>query len=407
MTEKTLETIDIPVYKRSYLENAIEKINRKAVKMGCEPLALSFDNPHEYRTSHHPFTGHKLVNPIVVEMVSAHLSYVIPRINGYELIAKLDIFKGDDGKVLLVCPVPGKTVPEKWINATSIQCDHCNKKRYRTHSVLLRNTENGEYKEVGSTCVKDFFGLDPKGFMFMASIIFDSIVGGIKDSDCLKNDNGAWGYNVDTILNITSAVIKKFGWTSRAVANEYNYQSTSDRVWNNLEPHIGMAKENFVTVDEEDKELSAKVIEYFKNLDHKGNEYLSNLIKLVKMGYVPSKYMGYACSMIITYEKAMNIERKKSEKDTRVSNYVGEVGKRLKNVKAEVIFKRHIESNYGTSTLYTFKDDEGNIMKTFYSGSNISLEKGNIIYLSGTVKKHNEYENEKQTMLNRISVKEV
>jgi hypothetical protein len=406
MTEKIIETINIPVYKKDYLEKAIAKINRKAVKMGCDPLSLSFDNPHEYRTSTHPFTGQKLVNPIVIEMVSAHLNYVIPQIKGYELIAKLDIFSGDGKRVVLVSPVPEKTVPEKWLNATSIKCDHCNKNRYRTHSVLLRNVDSDEYKEVGSTCVKDFFGLDPKGFMFMASIKFDDIVGGISDEKC-AGDGRVWGYDLESVLSITSAVIEKFGWTSRSTANNNNCQSTSDHVWDNLSPYIGMPQEKFVSVNNNDREKAGRVIEYFKTVDPKGNEYLSNLVKIVELGYVPSKYMGYACSMIVAYEKAMSIEHKKVEKDTRISNYVGEVGKRLKNVKVEVIFERNVESNYGTSTLYAFKDTDGNVIKTFYSGYNVNLNKGDIVLLTGTVKKHVEYEGEKQTMVNRILVKEV
>ena len=161
MTEPIVETIAIPVYKRNYLQKAIDKINRKAVKMGCAPLVLTFDNPHEYKTSYHPYTGAKLLNPIVVEMIDATLTYTIPMIEGYELIAKLDLYNGENGNTVLISPVPEKTVPEKWLNATSIQCDHCGQNRFRTHSILLQHTESGEYKEVGSTCVKDFFGLDP------------------------------------------------------------------------------------------------------------------------------------------------------------------------------------------------------------------------------------------------------
>jgi hypothetical protein len=58
------------------------------------------------------------------------------------------------------------------------------------------------------------------------------------------------------------------------------------------------------------------------------------------------------------------------------------------------------------STLYAFKDALGNVFKSFYSGYNIKLNKGDVVLLTGTVKKHNEYQGRKETMLNRIAVKD-
>lgn len=407
MTEPIIETVAIPVYKQSYLQKKIDKINRKALKMGCDPLVLTFDNPHEYRTSYHPFTGAELLNPIVVEMIDATLTYTIPMIEGYELIATLDLYNGENGNTVLVSAVPEKTVPEEWVNATSIKCDHCGQNRFRTHSILLQHTESGEYKEVGSTCVKDFFGLDPKGFMFMASIKFHQIVGGIKDEDCCKGGR-VWSYGLKTVLMVTAAVINKFGWTSKANAYNYNVPSTCDRVWENLEPYRGMPDADKVSADEADEALAEKVIEHFSNLNPNGNEYLTNLVKIAELGHVPSKYMGFACSMIIAYEKAMEIERKRetAKEEGKDSNFVGSLKERLKDIKVEVTFKRNIESDFGVSTLYAFKDVNGNIFKTFYSGYSFDLEVGDVLLITGTVKKHDEFRGVKQTMLNRVVVKE-
>jgi hypothetical protein len=313
MTDPIIETIAIPVYKVEYLKKAIAKINKKALKMGCDLLQLSFDNPHEYRTNENPWTGHRMASPIVVEMIDATLTYNIPMIEGYELVATLDIFNGENGNTVLVSPVPEKTVPEQWLNATSIKCDHCGQNRYRTHSILLKHTESGEYKEVGSTCVKDFFGLDPRGFMFMASIKFHGIIGGIKDEDCVKG-NRIWSYDLASVLAFVAAVMDKFGWTSKANAYNYSIQSTCDRVWDNLEPYRGMPQDDFVSVSDDNHALAEKAIEHFKNLDPKGNEYLSNLVKIADLGYVPVKYMGFACSMITLTKKQwklnVNVKRK-------------------------------------------------------------------------------------------------
>lgn len=411
MTEKIVESIDIPAYKVSYLTKKIEKMNRKALKMGCDPLVLTFDNEHVLEYWDHPQTGHRLTSPIIIEMVTATLTYNIPIIEGYELVAKLDIFHGEDGNQVLISAVPDAVIPEKWQNATSIQCDHCGWNRNRHHSVLLREIETNEYKEVGSTCVKDFFGLDPSGFMFMASIKFHGIVGGIKDEDCMKGGRRIYSYPLNYVLGYASAVINQFGWASKKYAYDFGGNSTCNRVWDNLEPYRGMPRSEFVQISDEDHALADKVIEYYKNLDPEGNDYLLNLVKLAKLNYVPSKFMGFAVSMINSYKNAMERlenQKKREEElaDAPESNYVGVIGERLKNVRVEVTFAKEIETMYGMSTLYAFKDALGNIFKTFYSGTSIELKNGDVVLLTGTVKKHNEYQGRKETMLNRIIVKD-
>jgi len=152
----TTESIDIPVYKISYLEEKITKLNRKAVKLGCDPMVLTFDNNHTIEYTEHPITGRVLLTPMVVEMVTATLDFEIPSIKGYSLVATLDIFPdiaGDSSKrkKVLISAVPDKVVPTEYKNKTDIHCEHSGYIRNRHHSVLLE--KNGEYIEVGSTCV--------------------------------------------------------------------------------------------------------------------------------------------------------------------------------------------------------------------------------------------------------------
>jgi hypothetical protein len=104
----------------------------------------------------------------------------------------------------------------------------------------------------------------------------------------------------------------------------------------------------------------------------------------------------------------MEIEREREKKadEGKDSNFVGSLKERLKNIKVEVTYKRNIESDFGVSTLYAFKDDLGNIYKTFYSGYSWELEVGDVVLMTGTVKKHDEFKGVKQTMLNRVVVAE-
>lgn len=404
----------IPAYNQNHLQKSIAKLNRKARKLGCAPLVLSFTPAENFETYVNPYTGLRMFTPIIIEQVEAHLEYEIPTLNGYELIAKLDIYPSDDGgSEVLVSAVPEKEVPVEYKNMTEINCDHCGYNRIRNHSILIRHMDTNEYLQVGSTCVKDFFaGNDPADFMFYASIKFDTIIGGIKEESSFGSYGREYsGYDIESVLTVTAAAIEKWGWMSRSKAYHEECMSTSDHVFHNLNPRPNMHEEEKCQVNENNKALAEKALEWWENVDPKNNDYLLNCVKLTKLAYIPYKFMGFACSMVSTYQREMEkvnrIEREKAVKaGKRQSAWVGNIGNRILGIPVTVISTRKFDTNFGTSTLYVFKDTLENIYKTFYTGSSWEYTEGNKIIIDGTVKKHEEFRGEKQTMLNRVSAKE-
>jgi len=416
-----IEKIDIPVAKKNYLQTKIDKINRKAKKMGCEPLVLVFDNEHVYTYNVDHYTGAKLAFPRHIDMCTANLIYQIPIIEGYELIARLDIYPTvDGGNEVMVSAVPEKKVPAKYMNKTEIHCDHCGWKRNRNHSILLQHTETGEYKEVGSTCVKDFFGIDPKGFMLMASIKFDELINGIDTDDRYQNEmKNSGGYDIIEVFAVSAAAIAKWGWLSKGKAWELNkeydasYISTASHVIDNLDResayYAKMDDSLKVHIENEDIELAKKVYEYFTNLDPKNNDYLINCCKIIRIGYVPYNHIGITCSMVSAYNREIaKIEKIEADKKSGevVSEWQGAVGQRLKDITVECTYTRTFQNDFGEQTLYAFKDANGNVYKTFYSGYKWSCEVGDIVMITGTVKKHNEFQGKKETMMNRVVTKD-
>ena len=407
----TIQTVTIRKSNMDELIANIEKMNKKCRKLGCEEMVLSFDNEHTKSFDYHPVTNHHLITPMIIEYVDAHLEYEIPVIEGWELVATLDIYPGENDNQVLVSAVPEKEVPDAYKNRNYIACEHCGFNRNRYHSVLLQHTETKEYKEVGSTCVKDFMGHDPRGFMFMASIDFPAIAS-FKDEDLYGSyGRRLYAYGLKDVLSFTSAVIKKHGWLSKGNAYKFGGESTSEKVWDNLEPTqdvLKHRKDNLVERDDDDHAFAEATIEYFENVDVTDNDYLTNCQKIANLGYVPTKYMGFACSMVSSYQRVLNDNAKK-EADEKLppSEWQGEIGQRLSNIRVKVVYLKHIESEYGFSTLYIFKDALGNDYKTFYSGSKWELEQDEEVLITGTVKRHEEFRNKKSTMLNRVAVKEV
>jgi uncharacterized protein (DUF3820 family) len=91
------------------------------------------------------------------------------------------------------------------------------------------------------------------------------------------------------------------------------------------------------------------------------------------------------------------------------SYHVGKVGERISRT-VEVAMKKVVNGFYGESLLLKFKDEEGNVLMTFYSGNSSDiwdLDLREKVVLTGTVKEHDEYNGEKQTKLTRIKTSPV
>lgn len=398
----------IPAHNRQQLEKAIAKLNRKAAKLGCKPLVLTFSNEHNKEIHQHPYNGNKLSPPWVMAMVDAELEYDIPTLEGYELVARLDLYSGDNGPVVMVAAVPGQAVPEAYKNLDRIGCDHCGHKRARKHAILIHHIEDDRYMQVGTTCVKDFFGFnDPSGMMFSASIMFSQICGSLDDEYGMKQARDCWGYSLEEVFTMSAACIRHWGWLSATKARniEGSPAPTAEHVRDNLNVWPNMPQELIVDgVSEEDKEEGRLTLAHWQAVDPGYNDYLQNCCNLIKLGYVPDRYLGVAVSMVATYQReALKLkERELMKAKHGESKHVGSIGDRLKGVEATCIYCRNFENEWGMKTLYTFRDASGNIFKTWYSGSTWRVEQGEEVVIDGTVKKHDEFKGEAQTMLNRV-----
>lgn len=81
------------------------------------------------------------------------------------------------------------------------------------------------------------------------------------------------------------------------------------------------------------------------------------------------------------------------------SEFIGAIGDRLRKIPAVIVGKKEINSKYGISTLFTF--ESGNSVLCWFTSSFKEEDVGDKILLSGTVKDHKEYGQQKQTVLTR------
>jgi len=93
------------------------------------------------------------------------------------------------------------------------------------------------------------------------------------------------------------------------------------------------------------------------------------------------------------------------EKEPSHSEWVGEVGGRIKEVPVKLLGVYGFTGRYGYSQVVKFEDESGNVF-TWFTAVNIPIKVGATCKLSGTIKKHDEYKGEKTTVLTRCRMME-
>jgi len=132
------------------LEEKIEKLNRRATKLGCEPAVVTVIGSEMVKASRVMPGGRILKYEYEVKLVT--VTGDTPKLEGWSLIAKVEYVSEER---MMLC-VPGESCPEEF-RTRGIECDHCKSKRQRKNVFVLRH-DDGRHVQVGRTCIKDFLG---------------------------------------------------------------------------------------------------------------------------------------------------------------------------------------------------------------------------------------------------------
>lgn len=376
---------EIPEANLTKFEAALEKLSRKAVKLGGVPfLPVVFS-----------YKMVEIAKGQTIKVFEVLIDCTIPQIDGWEFIGRIDHANGEIGNVIRA--LPGREVPEKYRN-TGCNCDHCGIKRFRRDTYVLQNVETGETQQVGSSCLKDFLGgHDPVKLAKMAELLsyarecargYTNFVGGDRRYLILQE-----------FLQYCALSMRNVGYfVSRKVANEKGMQSTDGDACNMM---FSTRVDFYAQLTDAEIDLATKTIEWAAALhETKGqlNDYEHNINVLAQSGAIEFRSSGYAASMIHAYQRAHGLivtpERK-------VSNYVGEKGQKLEFTAT----LKQITATNGRfpGVRYGFEDDAGNLL-VWFTGADLDLDKGERYRVVGKVKDFNEYNNVKSTIVSHCKV---
>jgi len=413
----------VPADNLPLLQERIEKLNKRAAKLGVQPIVLKVGEPIREEKKvpvsdgfggyeRDPETNEILRETVVKITYPVEVEGQAPKYAGWTLVAALEFIaaNGENEAAMFIRTVPGQSLPADFRHADQ-KCDHCGLIRRRSETFVVRH-DDGVLKQVGRQCIADFLGhQDPERYAQIAEWEFSaSDICGEAEEDGWGGGGGRETIWMPDYLAYVAMSVRTDGWLSRSKARllpEGDRRSpTADRALSAMFEKPSKENPHPARPEAEDIEFAGKAVEWLRGTLAKQaelNDYQHNLVVICTRDVVIKKGFGVAASLISTYKREMGFEAERKVRIEREgkSEFFGEVGKR-EVFTLTVLKVIDLQSDFGASHLHRFVDQKGNIA-TWFSSSQ-SLEIGKTYQIKGTVKKHEEYKGIKQTMLTRCSI---
>jgi hypothetical protein len=343
------------------------------------------------------------------------------RMNGWSFYATIE--HGPSGNNIRFVPGLYDERIKNYINA-SRSCDFCKSNRDRNNTYIVINQETDEIKQVGGQCLQKYIGNEAKK---LAKFYFSIMPYFLESFDDEQFGEGGGGFrrgstvfDVDSVLPAAVAITRQVGGYKKADDS----MSTAMLVKMVLDliplPDSRYADASYIAnirslydtgknPTQADKDKATKIIEWFNNLpdDQKDSAYMASLESIIQSDMVSVRSIGILCSIVSAYDRAMSQQASTSAaSQQKVSNHVGSVGAKIPQTKVEVVYTAIKDSTYGEYQLVKMVDDSGNVYTWFNTGAK-RLDNNAQYNITGTVKKHDSFNNVKSTVLTRVKAVEI
>lgn len=403
LNRENSNTFAIPCEEVPYLYQKLESYGNKADKLNIpysivEVGMVTLEKPYKETKEE-------------VECLILSVNFNI-KVNGWQFIASIDHLENGN---IIKSAVNNITLPVEYRTAKYTTCDHCNTERYRKQTHIVYNETTKEFKQVGSTCLKSYTGIDVNNVVAFAD--FFNTIYTYNDSNEGMQDFGGF-FNGEKYLNVRKEICLAYD-----LVNIYGYEkvggrmSTASRVAEMQDYFDGYLRryqpKRYRALKEtfEEKGITFYSDESYKKADEiikyvlsqkVTNDYMNNMHVLLKNKSVDRKYRNFIVSAIAVYNKGLEREKEYQQKHANdmTSKHVGNVGERLNVTIKSCNTVTSWETEYGVTYIYKFVDVNGNI----YTWKTTKVVRDDVTSVTGTVKTHNDYKGIKQTELTRCKV---
>jgi hypothetical protein len=315
-----------------------------------------------------------------------------PRFDGWTFVARVDYVNGQP--VLTGSPFyEGPQVDRDTLTANT--CDHCQVNVRRTKTVVVE--KDGERKQVGTTCLKDFLG-------------HDFTVAWLKDPFAALEEGSGQGptyLQALTVLAYSACVVRQAGFAP--VSNTEDRYPTRDSVAALMGRLGGKALQaalrDFGKPTDEDWDTAAEALEFGRTMSG-DTDYAMNLRAVLadELGLFDPRYFGLVVSAVgVMVRSKSDAAQRAAEKDTVAEALYAEPGTKVEFAEATVARVTSFETAYGFAEAVTFVAD-GYRFKWLTSAAPEFLAEGQRVSLKGTVKGEDTWNDQVSTKLLRCKV---
>lgn len=391
-------TTTIKAYLTDLVTERVAKLAKRATKLGVEAPQVAFTNFREV-----PVRDSQGRKTKELELVcDATLTYEPIKLAGeWQLVASVE--RGELGNLVY----SHLENDFSHLRQAKLTCDHCHVKRQRNKHFVL-HSQTGEEKVVGSTCMKDFLGIDPsKAIQFWT--LFKEV---FEDDEKAKNSKDSQWLPIKTLVAWTCREVELNGFTSRSQAyNSYDDTvSTSDSVGMNFSiqssPQVKQETKDLVKPTSKSLEQAQQVLkELSKSLEQVEQKGITNvsewdfkIASFLTLGYVKGTkdfniVVGATGSTLLKLQKQKE-QAEEQPIDPEAANKLlkSRSGDRV-DFRAKVITVREVENTFSyssaTNLMYILKlgSKENTVKVRFFTSKDFGWKEGDLVGCSVKVKR--------------------
>jgi hypothetical protein len=374
------------------LRKRIDLLNRKAGRLGADPITLTVTNEHTTELLDTD-DGQRIADWTFVVMGNSG-----PVIPGFAFLAALDHTKADNQgqPAVAIRRLPEfaalqaldeddiaklRGVDLEDFRHAENRCEHCGLRRKRNTTYLMFDKETGTVVQVGSDCLKDFTGAEnpekaARWAEMLAALDADMQAEGMLGHDVAGRPAIP---TIDYLAN-AAAVARAHGW-QRRWDDGFRVTGTADHAHDNM-TNGG----TYATVTKADRQLAADALAWARDdlADRDDlSEFDQNLVTYANGDYLGQKGDGLLAYLPQAYLR--ELKRRVKAGDAALSEWVGQPKQRIKDLRLKVNSVYSGTNAYGVYYRTRMVDADGNHF--LWKGSQ-ELEPGETYTMAGTVKGH-------------------
>jgi hypothetical protein len=280
---------NIPEANLPRFEKEIASLSKRSVRLTGSPI-----KPYIFG-----FNMVERADGTATKVYEVYLMADAPKVSGFTFVARID-HTNETGNIIRSVPNTGAMVPDYYRTAQP-NCDHCGHKRMRRDTFLVREDATGEFKQIGSTCLTDFFeGQDPAKIARLAEYLgYAREIGDALEGNGEASLNDRRWISLEAFLQNAAAMVRVLGWVSgKAAYNDPSLTATKISTMQNM--FTTGYREPITAADEATAEAA---LAWARSLGEKADpsEFEHNVAVVANATYMEARSEGIAAAIVGCY----------------------------------------------------------------------------------------------------------